>query len=171
MCAVTDEGILLTMLKSPKVSVRYEATELLRVQESISPVALSALKAALDDPDASVRESAASALRVHEQDDVSFEEVTLEEVIHPDELPLPAGLKMMEGIYELHFTYKAHAEFSVLPNIGLSLIMFYALYKLRPAIPGIAVILFIFFFCYLIFGLYLALALTINRCYFQGVQR
>jgi hypothetical protein len=162
-----DEAELRAKLTSPKASVRYEAAEMLRVQEWISPAGLSALQAALHDPDASVRESAASALKVHEQDDVIFEEVTVEEVIPPDELPSPAGLTMVQGINELNFIYKAHAESSVLPNIGLSLIMLLALYRLRTGIPEISLFLSIFFFCYLIFVIYLARAPIINRATFM----
>lgn len=62
---MTDESKLLEMLNSPKASVRYDACELLRVERSISPEAITALEQALDDPDPFVGGSAASALQVH----------------------------------------------------------------------------------------------------------
>jgi len=67
---MSEETRLLEMLKSPKASVRYDACELLRVQPSLSPDALSALELALEDSDPSVRDSPASALQVHQTNSV-----------------------------------------------------------------------------------------------------
>ena len=57
--------VLVEMLQSHKPGKRYEACELLRVAPSLSPAALVALEKATDDPNPGVRESAASALAVH----------------------------------------------------------------------------------------------------------
>lgn len=75
---MSEESRYLEMLKSPKASVRYEACELLRVQPSLSPDALSALELALEDPDRSVRDSAGSALKVHKPNPMPPQSATQE---------------------------------------------------------------------------------------------
>jgi len=159
---MTDESILLTELKSPKASVRYEATELLRVQAAISTTALSALKAALNDPDASVRESAASALHVHELVAGSREEIIVEEEIPAesiDDLTPPAGLNKVKEINELHFTFK-------LPLIkwlpGWAITMFFLVDYLYIFWP-LNNVFSIFIACFLLIALYSGLAFLVNR--------
>jgi len=58
-------GKLIKMLHSPKANIRYDACEELRVASAITPEAIEALQNAINDPDASVAESAQSALNVH----------------------------------------------------------------------------------------------------------
>jgi hypothetical protein len=60
-----DTEKLVAMLRDPKASVRYEACELLRVEPAITPEALAALEAALEDTDPDVVERAAAALKHH----------------------------------------------------------------------------------------------------------
>lgn len=62
---MSDVNTLIRKLYSPKASDRYDACELLRVTPALSPEAISALQATLEDSDQSVAESAASALNAH----------------------------------------------------------------------------------------------------------
>jgi hypothetical protein len=56
---------LVRMLRDPKASVRYEACELLRVEPAITPEALAALEATLEDTNPDIAERAAAALKHH----------------------------------------------------------------------------------------------------------
>jgi len=62
---VTELDELVRKLHSPKASVRYEACELLRVSATLSPEAVLALQATLEDQDSNVREAATNALATH----------------------------------------------------------------------------------------------------------
>ena len=164
---MTDETQLLEMPKSSKASVRYEACELLRVQDVISLTALSALKAALDDPDRLVRELAAIALHVHELDDQWNEAIIVEEEIpsiSPDELPLPAGLNVVKEVNDLRFDYKLPAEIWALAWAGVVIMLLIGWwYAFRVHIMFLTVLSL----CLGIYMIYVALALMVNRAIFQ----
>ena len=60
-----DETKLLVKLKNSDPSTRYEACEGLRISGSISPVAIAALQAAMNDTDADVADAAKRAYDTH----------------------------------------------------------------------------------------------------------
>ena len=62
---MSDETKLLVKLKDSNPSTRYEACEELRISGEISPEALSALKAAMNDTDADVADAAERAYDTH----------------------------------------------------------------------------------------------------------
>jgi HEAT repeat protein len=62
---VADFNKLMEMLQSPNSRTRFDACEELRVAPSLPATAIAALEKAANDPDRSVRDSAASALKVH----------------------------------------------------------------------------------------------------------
>ena len=62
---MSDETKLLVKLKNSNPSTRYEACEELRISGSISPVAIAALQAAMNDTDADVADAAKRAYDTH----------------------------------------------------------------------------------------------------------
>ncbi len=62
-----DIQIQLERLKSSDKNTRFDACEMLRVADSLTPEALDALRVATDDPDRLVAEAARDALSVHTQ--------------------------------------------------------------------------------------------------------